>query len=205
MQYYPLNKSLFRYLVTASILVLIIALVSYFTGSTNILKLSEQTGLGIIFLSLFVTFIFFIRKAGDISTISIVINENGIKFSKRYAGPIKQLPIDLNASITEGWSGRPRDILTYQDEKQFNWDEIQSIQFGRWQRFWNIFTWHGFLNMPSRWGVSYIIIRTTSSDFYLTMIPGASFSTSYLERHTIISILYKLNAGSLIIPEIKEF
>lgn len=101
---------------------------------------------------------------------NITIDTTGITLG-RYVGPFLSLK---EASSTK--SLFPLELHT--EERQFLWENIRSVGFGKWWRIWRI---------AKHWyGVLFIVIQTTDSNFYIKAI-SPPFSRSY--RYKLIDMI----------------
>lgn len=123
---------------------------------------------------------------------SIIIDRNGIVFVDRYSGPFSSL-LEVNSlkALNRSklqLSGPP--IL-------FKWDDIETVMFGKWWRWWQFFASRGY------WGpVMYIIIKTKNSQFFLKQT-SPPFPFSYKDK--IIGNIKQLGKGNLISTEVYKF
>ena len=129
--------------------------------------------------------------SGLVRRMRIVVDDDGISIGSQYVGPLKSL------SEFDPYKMPPVRPAT----KQFTWGEIERIRFGRYRRWWMIFS---NVLRYSVGGISYLIVETTSEDVFIAAIVGSPWWFPAVYKNEMIAALSKMGKSPLVSPGVVE-
>ncbi len=115
--------------------------------------------------------------------IRVIIDDSGIEIGERYIGPFRAIS-EFSGYIP--WSLKPT--------LRFEWSQIQSISFARWQRWWNL------IPLPIHYsgGSTYLVIELAAGGSYAALILGSPWASGYRFTDRVMAGLQQAGHSDLV-------